>query len=151
MLPTLAEEGDWAITDRISHRLTLPKFLRRRGDCQPYNPYPSLARGSLISFTSPLDRTRLVCKRLVGLPGDIICIDPHSGPADLSGKKPSAAVAVRHTVVPSNHFWVQGDNLAATLDSHTYGPVPFGLFDGQVRAIVRVSPVYFGTPLLRDD
>ncbi|KAF9518330.1 hypothetical protein BS47DRAFT_1313528 [Hydnum rufescens UP504] len=140
MLPTLANGGDWVITDRISHRLTLPKILRH-GDQPPSNSHPSLTRGSLISYKSPIDRTRLVCKRLIGLPGDMICINPHSAPASLNDQKSGAARPVRHTVVPANHFWVQGDNLAATLDSQTYGPVPFGLFDGQVRAIVRLWPL----------
>lgn len=121
MLPTLRSSGDWILVDRLSHRLYS-------------DPLSSLERGTLVTYTSPVDRTRHVCKRLVGLPGDIIEVDV--GVEDEFGFKERRTM---HTVVPPNHFWTQGDNKSITLDSNSYGPVPFGLFTGQVRRIVSVS------------
>ncbi len=34
--------------------------------------------------------------------------------------------------VPAGHVWVQGDNLAHSLDSRVYGPVPLALVKGRV-------------------
>jgi len=135
MLPTLRARGDWILHDRLSHRLS---------------GLSSLDRGSLVVYTSPLDRTRAVCKRLIGLPGDVICIDPYPDPEDLEGEEePRNGKKLQHIVVPEGHFWAQGDNRALTRDSSTYGPVPFGLLRGQARAIlsVRVS-IYLSFHLL---
>jgi len=122
MLPTLRSSGDWILIDRLSHRLCSDSLSR-------------LERGMLVTYTSPVDRTRHVCKRLVGLPGDIIEVDVEA--KDKYGFKERITM---HTVVPPNHFWTQGDNKTATLDSNSYGPVPFGLFTGQVRWIVSFWP-----------
>lgn len=126
MLPTLRARGDWILHDRISHRIFGPR---------------SLVRGSLVVYTSPLDRTRAVCKRLIGLPGDVICVDPFSevDPEDVNGQNvPNNGGKLPHIVVPEGHFWAQGDNRPLTRDSTTYGPVPFGLLRGQARAIISV-------------
>jgi len=126
MLPTLRARGDWILHDRISHRVF---------------GLGSLARGSLIVYTSPLDRTRAVCKRLIGLPGDVICIDPYPDPEDLEEEELRNSKTLQHIVVPEGHFWAQGDNRTLTRDSSTYGPVPFGLLRGQARAILSFWPL----------
>lgn len=81
----------------------------------------SLQRGDLVTFLSPLDPSRPVCKRLIGLPGDIVCVDP-------TGKY---APSTEHVVVPKGHIWVSGDNMDWSRDSRSYGPVPFGLIKGK--------------------
>jgi len=129
MLPTLRARGDWILHDRISHRI---------------NGFSSLGRGSLVVYTSPLDRTRVVCKRLIGLPGDVVCVDPFPdpNPGDANGQETTTSrKKSQHIVVPQGHFWAQGDNRALTRDSTTYGPVPFGLLRGQARAIISFSPL----------
>jgi inner membrane protease subunit 1 len=119
-----------------------------------------IRRGALIVYTSPIDPTRTVCKRLVGLPGDIICVDPFPDPPASSSSDESqldqnaptsedsgpleksehgSSLPPHHIVVPPGHLWALGDNRSATRDSNTYGPVPFGLVHGQARAIVSVS------------
>lgn len=125
MLPTLRARGDWILHDRISHRLF---------------GFSSITRGSLIVYTSPLDRTRAVCKRLIGLPGDVICVDPFPDPDTDPEVNGRTSKKLQHIVVPEGHFWAQGDNRALTRDSSAYGPVPFGLLRGQARVIISVRP-----------
>ena len=111
MLPTMAESGEIVVDDRISHVL-----------------FPSsLTRGDLLVYISPLDPTRTVCKRLIGLPGDIVCVDPTG----------VFAPSTEHIVVPKGHVWVVGDNVAYSSDSRMYGPVPMGLIRGRIIARVR--------------
>ncbi|KAF8317379.1 LexA/Signal peptidase, partial [Clavulina sp. PMI_390] len=123
MLPTLRSRNDWLLDDRISHRI---------------HGYESIKRGSLVIYVAPYDRTRIVCKRLVGLPGDVICVDPYPDPPSEFEDKDgdivtthSLSTSPRHIVVPEGHFWAQGDNRSFSRDSNSYGPVPFGLLRGQ--------------------
>jgi inner membrane protease subunit 1 len=111
MLPTMAESGEMVLNDRLTYTL-FPSSLRR---------------GDLLVFTSPLDPTRTVCKRIVGLPGDVVCVDPTG----------VFAPSTEHVIVPQGHVWVVGDNMAYSRDSRMYGPVPMGLIKG--RLIARVS------------
>lgn len=112
MLPTLADGGEIVLEDRrLSYRL---------------NP-TSVSRGDLVTLKSPLDPTRIICKRVIGLPGDIICVDP-------TGEK---APSTEHVVVPKGHMWIIGDNAAYSRDSRDYGPVSMSLI--QAKLIARVS------------
>jgi mitochondrial inner membrane protease subunit 1 len=111
MLPTMAEEGEIAVESILAYRL-----------------WPnSLARGDLITLTSPLDPSRVICKRVAGLPGDIVCVDP-------TGLK---APSTEHVVVPKGHVWLIGDNAAVARDSRDYGPVSMALIRGKLVARVR--------------
>ncbi|KAH7924882.1 LexA/Signal peptidase [Leucogyrophana mollusca] len=111
MLPTLGTEGELVIESILPHRL-----------------FPSrLARGELITLKSPINPSRIICKRVIGLPGDVICVDP-------SGLK---APSTEHVVVPKGHIWIAGDNAACSTDSRDYGPVSMALIRGKVAARVR--------------
>ena len=112
MLPTMAVDGEAVIENRLSFWL---------------NP-GCLERGDLVTFESPLAPGRLVCKRLLGLPGDIICVDP-------TGLK---APSSEHVVVPRGHLWLAGDNADFSRDSRDYGPVPLSLVRGTLLARVRL-------------
>ena len=59
MLPTFEATGDVVLEDRLSVHLGAP-----------------LARGDLITFVSPADPAHLVCKRVLALAGDTVCVDP---------------------------------------------------------------------------
>ncbi|KAJ8084227.1 hypothetical protein PM082_002994 [Marasmius tenuissimus] len=110
MLPTLANEGEIVIEDRLTYRL-----------------WPeSLARGDLLILKSPIDANRLICKRLLGLPGDTICVDP-------TGEK---ALSTEHVTIPKGHVWISGDNAAYSRDSREYGPVPMALIQAKLHARV---------------
>ena len=127
MLPTMAAEGELVLCNKLMSRL----FPER------------LSRGDIVTFTSPLDPQRVVCKRILGLPGDTICVDP-------TGEE---APSTEHVIVPAGHFWAGGDNAAWSRDSREYGPVPMALVKGRLVAKVR-GPFSFGffplrTPQIR--
>ncbi|KAK0198656.1 signal peptidase I family protein [Armillaria mellea] len=107
MLPTLAIDGDWILEDRLSLRFT------------------ELSRGDLVTAKSPLDPLRIVCKRIIGLPGDVICVDPTG----------QTAASTEHVVVPSGHVWLSGDNFSYSRDSRLYGPVPIALIQGKIKPL----------------
>jgi inner membrane protease subunit 1 len=111
MLPTLATEGEIVIEDRLTFRL----FPDR------------LSRGDLITLKSPLEPGRIICKRVIGLPGDVVCVDP-------TGKK---APSTEHVIIPKGHVWISGDNAAWSRDSRNYGPVSMSLIQGRLLARVR--------------
>ncbi|KAJ7456707.1 LexA/Signal peptidase [Mycena latifolia] len=108
MLPTLANEGEIVVENRWSYRL---------------NPN-SLQRGDIITLYSPLDRRRIICKRVIGFPGDVICVDPTG----------QFAPSTEHVVVPPGHIWIVGDNAGWSRDSRLYGPVSMGLIRGTLYA-----------------
>ena len=79
MVPTMAVTGEWVLETRwISAK--------------------KLSRGDLVTYVSPLDPSRVVCKRLIGLPGDVVCVDPTG----------TAAPSTEHVVIPKGHVWLAG-------------------------------------------
>ncbi|KAH7883768.1 LexA/Signal peptidase [Phlebopus sp. FC_14] len=110
MLPTLETEGEVLIESIITHRLA------------------PLARGEIVSLKSPYDPNKFICKRVIGLPGDIVCVDPTG----------LAAPSMEHVVVPKGHVWIAGDNLALSTDSRDYGPVAMALIRGRI--VARIFP-----------
>ena len=69
--------------------------------------------GDVVACQSPVDPNKYVCKRIVGLEGDTIIMDP----------RPSSMNHLPFQV-PSNHVYVLGDNLRTSHDSRYYGPIP---------------------------
>ena len=108
MLPTMAASGEYI----LENKLIDPRKIKR---------------GDLVTYLSPLDPTRIVCKRVVGLPGDIICVDPTG----------ELAPSTEHVVIPRHHVWLSGDNALMSRDSRVYGPVSMALIKG--RMVARVS------------
>jgi mitochondrial inner membrane protease subunit 1 len=88
-----------------------------------------LQRGELAIYVSPSHPARMVCKRVIGLPGDVVCVDP-------TGRR---APSTEHVVVPKGHLWMSGDNAEMSRDSRDYGPVPMALVKGRQVARVRFS------------
>ncbi|KIL70643.1 hypothetical protein M378DRAFT_66367 [Amanita muscaria Koide BX008] len=116
MLPTLASEGEIVIEDRLTYRF-----------------WP-IQRGDIVTLKSPLDPNRIVCKRVFGLPGDTICVDPTG----------SMAPSTEHVVIPRGHIWICGDNAAFSRDSREYGPIPMALVEGKLA--YRVSATHCPSP-----
>ena len=110
MLPTFDAAGELIIENILSYRLS---------------PH-TLARGQLITLESPLTPNRIICKRVIGLPGDVICVDPTG----------LMAPSTDHVVVPKGHVWIAGDNASCSRDSRVYGPVSMALIRGKVVARV---------------
>lgn len=104
MLPTLNYSGDYVHTSKLA------KFGR---GCDV---------GDIIIASKPTNPVQRVCKRICGMPGDYLCIDPLK----------DANSIVR---VPEGHVWVTGDNMSQSIDSRSYGPLPMGLIRGRVFAV----------------
>jgi mitochondrial inner membrane protease subunit 1 len=109
MLPTF-RDFDVVVEDCLSLRLD-PK---------------NLARGDIITLKSPMDPNRIVCKRILGLPGDVVCVDP-------TGR---CAPSTEHVKIPQGHIWIMGDNADASRDSRFHGPVSMALVQAKVVARV---------------
>lgn len=64
----------------------------------------------------------LATKRIVALEGDIVRTLP-----------PWKDKTVR---VPQGHAWLEGDEPLRSRDSNTFGPLPIGLINGKIEAIL---------------
>lgn len=111
MYPTLSNRGSYILHSPLALSLSSP------------------ARGELVTAISPLDPSHQVLKRIVGLGGDEILVDP-------TGER-GAATASEWVRVPRGYVWLAGDNASNSTDSRDYGPVSLGLLKGKV--VARVS------------
>ncbi len=91
-------------------------------------------RGDVIDLRFPLQPTRYFCKRIIGIPGDVIHIDgsavnldgvalnePYVSPFLQGNPRPYQHLFV---VVPQDEFFVLGDNRSVSYDSRFWGFVP---------------------------
>lgn len=127
MLPTLQARHDFVYANR-THRLG-------RG----------LDMGDIVVAVKPSDPDHNVCKRISGMPGDVILVDPSSS----STVSNSVSTCERNdgfnkfVVVPEGHVWVTGDNLSHSLDSRSYMWLPMGLIKGKVSAAASLDQGLF--------
>ena len=112
MLPTFSNGIECIVEDTLSIRL-FPRPLKR---------------GEVVVFNSPRVPSAQICKRVIGLPGDVVCVDP-------TGQR-GEAMREEYVKVPEGHVWIAGDNAAASRDSRDYGPVPIALVRSRVAAKV---------------
>lgn len=128
MLPTLSAKNDFVATDKT--------YRYGRG----------LDMGDCIVAMKPLDPYHRVCKRITGMPGDAIIIDPllssevSNTPADVI----SHDGYNKYIIVPEGHVWATGDNLALSLDLRSYGVVPMGLITGKIIAATLATGILPG-------
>lgn len=155
MLPTLAPSGDLVLHVRLPFLRFLsgsPFASQDLADRYPRTPrgLPSskmdpaagtgLRIGDVVVAVSPSDPSRTVCKRVIGLPGDIVLVDPREILYESVADSSSVAAAfarmnsARAVVIPKGHVWLCGDNLANSTDSRHYGAVPLALVKGRVLA-----------------
>ncbi len=114
MAPTL-RPGDVVLVDRLTYEFASPK------------------RGDLIVLHFPQADDRGFLKRVIGVPGDTVA--EHDGRFWVNGlplawptgeAPPPTAVTTRRLApirVPAEHYFVVGDNPAASLDSRFWGTV----------------------------
>lgn len=88
-----------------------------------------LSIGDVVVLQHP-NRRGTICKRVVGLPGDVV-LRPRKG----------------LLVIPDGHMWIEGDNPANSSDSRTYGAIPMALIQGRV--LFRVWPLRGNAIMLR--
>jgi signal peptidase I len=109
MLPNFYSK-DWVV---VSHRVS----------------QKNVERGEVVTAICPMDPKVFISKRVIGLGGDVICVDPWKESADR-----------RYIKIPRGHVWLQGDNIENSTDSREYGPVPMGLIVGKV--LYRLFPTF---------
>ncbi|HEX9986174.1 MAG TPA: signal peptidase I [Thermoanaerobaculia bacterium] len=100
------------------------------------------SRGDVVVFRSPLKPDELVVKRVIATPGDLI--DSRLGRVRIGGYtlaepyllRASASGEIGAQLVPSNCYFVMGDNRAASYDSRNWGPLPANYIVGRARLIL---------------
>lgn len=172
MLPTLAISDDFLYSVRMPFYKLLNRPLSSYlGPSISPSQYKSdqsmgtgLAVGDIIAAKSPLDPAISVSKRIIGLPGDTILVDPRPEPSSTHEKdwktfnrgidtrrqsnSPPDIQSIRdqpvYVVVPKGHVWLAGDNLSNSTDSRNYGPVPLAMIEGKVvgKAIYMSLPTW---------
>ena len=127
-----------------------------------------LAVGDVVVVHRP-GREGTVCKRILGLPGDIVVMPRGAESRNLTEAvvRKKAEIAMENMlasnrgkpstwpttsfegnvpftqnqirIVPDGHIWLEGDNSLDSVDSRSYGPIPAGLIIGRV--VCRVWPI----------
>ena len=69
MLPTLGPYPEVVLEEQLSVRLRPTKFKR----------------GDMVVAWSPLNPTRPICKRVLGVEGDVVCVDPYGSALTVAG------------------------------------------------------------------
>lgn len=115
---------------------------------KPLKPH----RFSVVTLIDPQERVTVI-KRVVGMPGDTISIEPvdperlnlegsrvyiNGVPQDEPYATSSLPDSLSPTVVPKGQYFVLGDNRDDSIDSRRYGPVPAKNLRG--RAVLVVYP-----------
>ena len=144
MLPTFSDTGDVVLVSRLPYWAT--KRRRRKGP----------DRGDLVYASSPRKPGDTVCKRVIGIGGDLIEVEPRPGfgrkgwlrpgtiletdAIERDGRSGSAEIPCRGAGewvrIPKGHVWLVGDNLSNSNDSRTYGPLPLRMVQGKILARV---------------
>ncbi|EWC48190.1 hypothetical protein DRE_02294 [Drechslerella stenobrocha 248] len=86
--------------------------------------------GDMITAHRPDDMDIMMLKRVIGMPGDYVVMDP------MAAGLGEETMMVR---VPDGHCWITGDNLTHSIDSRFYGPLPLALVMGKVIAQVSMD------------
>jgi signal peptidase I len=130
MDPTL-QTGDYLLIDEVTYRLHEPQ------------------RGDVVVFKAPPEPTKYFIKRIVGLPGDTVSIKG-SVVTITNTLYPKGTVLVEPFVthlgsnditikVPSDQYFVMGDNRSGSFDSRSWGTLPKANLSG--RALLRLLPI----------
>ena len=119
--------------------------------------------GDVVVVQHP-DRIGTVCKRVRGLPGDIVTKDTTTSNSLLLSKRQKYQQEQQRRqhhhprlqrrrsallVVPDGHVWLEGDNPSNSTDSRTYGPIPANLIVGRV--LLRLWPIRGNALMERGD
>lgn len=110
MLPTL-NTNDVLICNKAAHR------------------FNSFNRNDIVVAVHPNQPKSLICKRLIGLEGDIVLM---TAPADNTELKGS--LDTRTIYIKPGSCWLEGDNRLNSTDSRNYGQIPKGLIKSKVLA-----------------
>ncbi|KAL8488962.1 hypothetical protein ACS0TY_025032 [Phlomoides rotata] len=78
--------------------------------------------GDAVIIRSPEDPTKVVCKRVKGVEGDVVSyvVDPNKSDEQ------------KTVEVPKGHVWIEGDNINNSRDSRQFGAVPYALVESRI-------------------
>ncbi|XP_059143623.1 mitochondrial inner membrane protease subunit 1-like [Physella acuta] len=103
----------------------------QHGDLVLISPYyvnhQLLQKGDVVFCRSPKNPRAIICKRLVGMEGDTVYNDEKGF----------------EEYVDKGQIWLEGDNKCCSIDSRTFGPLPYGLLISKV-ALRLWPPERFG-------
>jgi len=121
------DDHEYLIIDELSYRFRGPE------------------RGEVVVFRYPLDPRQYFIKRIVGLPGETVRVSdskiivtnaehPDGFVVDESAYlSPDVVTFGDKTIhLASDEYFVMGDNRTASLDSRTFGPLPYKHIVGRV-------------------
>jgi signal peptidase I len=99
-------------------------------------------RGDVIVFRSTNGTDELMVKRVIGVPGDLV--DSRLGRVRVGGhtlpepyvRRAAASGAIDPQVIPARSYYVLGDNRDDSLDSRTWGIVPYEHVVGRARLVL---------------
>ncbi|GAO49859.1 hypothetical protein G7K_3996-t1 [Saitoella complicata NRRL Y-17804] len=74
--------------------------------------------GDVVVVKSPDDPGVRMAKTVIGMGGDLVCMDPSRNMRE-------------YLRVPPGHVWVTGNNLSNSWDSRQMGPIPLALVLGK--------------------
>jgi signal peptidase I len=130
MDPTLAT-GDYLLIDEVTYKLREPQ------------------RGDVVVFRAPPEPDKFFIKRIIGLPGETVSIEGSTvtitNTEHPKGFTLSESFIVHKSVnsmtvnVPSDHYFVMGDNRNGSFDSRSWGTLPKKNLRG--RALLRLLPL----------
>ncbi|KAF2262946.1 LexA/Signal peptidase [Lojkania enalia] len=129
-------------TTGVSMMPTIPHSFNRYPSFILVTPWHRRGRnikvGDVVTYESPAVPGTFGCKRVVGMPGDYICIlTQGKRERDLENRDVRGGeVGEEMMRVPEGHCWLAGDNLEWSRDSRIYGPVPLALIKGKVLCVV---------------
>lgn len=75
MLPTLSHTGDFVLISPLPLRFHITA-AQLNGTARPSTSEWGIRRGDVVIATSPTDPSKTVCKRILGMEGDIVEVDP---------------------------------------------------------------------------
>lgn len=113
MFPTF-KNNDYLIVDELSYRFREP------------------AHGDVVVFRSPVEPSKYLIKRIIGIPRETVRFTPPGGLLGNSGF--SSDVTLKE-----NEYFVEGDNRPESFDSRYWGALPRANIKG--RAFVRLWPL----------
>ncbi|TSC90869.1 MAG: signal peptidase I [Parcubacteria group bacterium Licking1014_17] len=142
-METTFDDGDYILIDEISYRFSDP------------------ARGDIVVFRFPQDKTQFFIKRIMGLPQETVEIKDNKvivynkeHPEGLALKEPYLDSWQRTTssvklTLGKNEYFVLGDNRLQSSDSRYWGALPRNYVTGRVfsRAWPLKDAKFFHTPV----
>lgn len=104
--------------------------------------FNKIYRNDIVIAIHPTAPTSLICKRVVGLEGDIVIMNSSSPSSDKKKEEEELSVQNNYSetiVIKRGSAWIEGDNRINSTDSRNYGQIPVGLIKSKV--VARVWPL----------